>query len=82
MSAKVFGRSKKKASKDGLLSMSEITFEGSPAELRRIAAFIAKSAAEIEKYGEKFGHNHLRDEKDLAHWTDDSVDVIVARSPE
>jgi hypothetical protein len=80
MNAKVFGRAKKQLSKDGLLAMSEVTFTGSPAELRRIAEFIAKSAEAVEKHGQKFSHSHLRDEKDLAPWVADSVDVIVARS--
>ena len=79
MNAKAFGRSKKKVSKDGLLAMSEVTFACSPDELRRIAKFIAKSADEIEKQGDKFGHRHLRDEKDLAQWGADSVDIIVVR---
>ncbi len=81
MKTKVFGRSKKKASKDGLMEMSEITFEGSPTELRAIAAFLTRSADELEKHGKNFGHNHLKDEKHPAPWSSDAVDVIVAQSP-
>jgi hypothetical protein len=77
--AKAFGRSKRKASPDGLLSMSEITLVGSPAELRRIAEFITKAAGELEKHGESFGHCHLQDEGDLRPWSDEGVDVIIAR---
>jgi hypothetical protein len=80
MKTKVFGRSKKKVSKDGLMEMSEVTFVGSPADLRMIAAFLTRSAEEIEKHGKSFGHNHLRDEKAFASWPDDGVDVIVTQS--
>jgi len=80
MTTKAFGRAKKKASKDGLLEMSEITFVGSPADLRKIAAFIVKSAAELERHGKEFGHNHLRDERDLGPWTDEGVDVIITQA--
>lgn len=59
--------------------MSEVSFVASPAELRRIAAFLVKSANDLEKQGSKFGHNHLSAEKDLHPWSKESVDVIVAR---
>ncbi len=79
MKAKAFGYAKKQISDEGLLALSEVSFVGSPAELRRIAAFLVKSAEDIEKYGENFSHNHLRHEKDLRPWNNESVDVIVAR---
>jgi hypothetical protein len=79
MSVNIYGRSKKKVSTDGLLALSEVTFACSPAELRRVSAFIAKCADAIEKHGNKFGHSHLSDEKDLSPWNVDSVDVIVVR---
>jgi len=78
MKTQVFGRSKKKASKGGLLVMKEITFVSSPADLRRIAAFLVKTASVMEEHGEKFGHRHLQDEEDLRPFPVGSVDVIVA----
>ena len=80
MKAKAFGYAKKRLSKDGLLAMKEVSFVASPTELRRIAAFLVKSAEELEKHGSKFGHNHLSAEKDLHPWSDESIDVIVLRS--
>ena len=62
------------------MEMSEITFESSPTDLRAIAAFLTRSAEEIEKHGSDFGHSHLRDEKNQAPWHSDAVDVIVMPS--
>jgi len=79
MKAKAFGYAKKRLSEEGLLAMSEVSFVASPAELKRIAAFLVKCAEDMERHGPKFGHNHLSAEKDLHPWSKDSVDVIVAR---
>ncbi len=79
MKAKIYGYAKKELSEEGLLEMREITLVGPPADLRRIAAFLVKSAEEMEVHGDKFGHNHLQDEKDLRPWSDESTDVIVAQ---
>jgi hypothetical protein len=79
MKARAFGHSKEETPKEGPIELSEVTLIGSPDELRRIASFIQKSADEIEKHGDKFGHNHLQDEEDLKPWFYQGVDVIVAR---
>jgi hypothetical protein len=79
MKVRAFGYAREQLSKEGLLEMREVAFVGSPTELKRIAAFLVKSADEIEQRGAKFSHNHLQDEDDLRPWFDEGVDVIVAR---
>lgn len=79
MKAKAFGYAKRQLSGEGLLAMREVSFVASPAELRRIAAFLVQSAEDIEKHASEFGHNHLSAERDLHPWPQDTVDVIVSR---
>ena len=79
MKTTVFGYAKDR-DEATLLQLGEVSFVSSPVELRRIAAFLMKAAEEMEQHGARFGHSHLRDEIDLKPWSDDGVDVIVARS--
>jgi hypothetical protein len=41
--------------------LAEITLVASPAELRRIAAFLIEGAASMERLGETYSHEHLSD---------------------
>lgn len=41
--------------------LAEITLVASPDELRRIAAFLTKAAATMERMGSTYGHEHLSD---------------------
>lgn len=59
------------------LALSEVTFSADPSSLREVARFLLKSADDIEKFGSKFGYNHLRDE--WPGWVDGSGDVIVCK---
>jgi hypothetical protein len=69
-----FGYSEKKIGRNGLHRLSEVTFQGSPTEVRRIAEFLLKAAAEMEN-SEKFGHLHAQDT--LEPWDHSWPDVIV-----
>jgi hypothetical protein len=39
----------------------EVTLVASPAELRKIAAFLESAAREMERMGEGYSHEHLSD---------------------
>jgi hypothetical protein len=39
--------------------MQEVTVSADPATLRRMAEWLLYVAAEIEKHGERFGHDHF-----------------------
>ena len=65
------------------LRLSEVTFQFSPADLRRIAAFLSACADEIESGILVDGHRHLRDvdrQWPEAH-PDSDVIVVVAERP-
>jgi hypothetical protein len=47
----------------GPSEMMEITVVASPAELRKIAAFLLSSAKEMESMGHQFNHTHLADKQ-------------------
>jgi hypothetical protein len=81
MKIRAFGRARPGKGADGLLTLSEVSFVGAPEELRRVAAFLNANATELEKRGGDFGHRHLSFEKDLAPWSKDATDVIVASLP-
>jgi hypothetical protein len=55
----------------------EVSFQGTSEELRQISQFMLFSAKRMEKYGEKYGHDPL---KDFLKASDkpDGPDVIVA----
>ena len=77
---KIFGRIEALHGEDGLASLSEVTFQASPAALRKIAAFLLKEADEMASTGERYDHEHLQDsERD---WFKNSSlpDVIVVRA--
>ena len=57
------------------IELREVTFVGTPDEIRRIAHFLEWAADEMARYGEKFGHRHLRDK--WRKWNETHVDVIV-----
>jgi len=45
------------------VGLTEATIEATPAELRKIAAFLAAAADKIEARGRDFEHEHLHDEQ-------------------
>lgn len=78
MKPAAYGYPKRKVSEHGLVELSEVTLTGTPAELRRIAQFIASCAESIDREGVGYGHSHLQDETDLKQsWDDSATDVIV-----
>jgi hypothetical protein len=76
MKLKAYGRGRV-ISKDGLFQLEEVSFAGTPNELRHLAKFLVETAAIKEQVGAKFGHRHLRDEKDLKPWDEGCADVIA-----
>jgi esterase/lipase len=74
---KAFGYQKRNVG-DGLLEMSEVSFTGSPEEIRMIARFLESAAARMELHGTAFGHDHFRDIYP-EYWKKDWPDFIVAR---
>ena len=73
----IFGYSKRVASEHGLHEMSEVTFDVSSADMRRIAAFLTDCADGVESGDWRTSHRHLTEfDKD---WDDDhpDSDVIV-----
>jgi hypothetical protein len=76
MKLNAYGRGKV-ISEDGLFQLTEVSFAGTPDELRRVARFLVETAAIKEKVGAKFGHRHLQDEKTLQPWNRECVDVIA-----
>lgn len=57
------------------LTLREVTISASPSELRAIARFVSRCADEMEEYGPRWEHEHLRD--DWSEWTKSDADVIV-----
>jgi hypothetical protein len=76
MNLKAYGRGKV-ISEDGLFQLTEVSFAGTPWELRRVATFLMETAAIKEQVGANFGHRHLQDEKDLKPWDRECADVIA-----
>ena len=72
---KAFGYAKKKASPSGLLAMREVSFSGSPEEIRAVARFLADTADKMEQ-SPSFGHSHLQDA--CPEWEEEWPDIIVA----
>jgi hypothetical protein len=72
---KIFGYAKKQASLPGLLEMSEVSFVGSPEQIRAVARFLTDSADKMEQ-SQSFGHSHFQDE--CPEWQEEWPDVIVA----
>ncbi|QWP78130.1 hypothetical protein J5226_06965 [Lysobacter sp. K5869] len=58
-------------------ALAEITLIASPAELRRIAAFLTDAAAEMERMGPIYDHEHLCDRQP---GFDDSPQIVVVNA--
>lgn len=59
------------------LELSEIAFTGHSAAVRTVAEFLLRSADRMDEHGDRFGHDHLRDED--VDWPAHFPDVVVAR---
>jgi len=49
---------------DKSLELSDVTIAAKPEELRKIASFLEQAAADIEKNGTDFEHEHLQDNQE------------------
>ena len=60
---KLYGHSDREASPDEVTinELAEVNLVATPAELRRIAAFLSACADNIETMGANYGHEHLSD---------------------
>jgi hypothetical protein len=74
---KTFGYAKKKLSPQGLLEMREITFTGSAASIRDVAAFFLAAAEEMERRGHQFSHMHIGEQ--CSNWLKKWPDIVVSR---
>lgn len=77
METKMFGLQKGVNDGSDWKELNQVSVASSPADLRRIAAFLTQCANDIDQHGSRFGHAHLRDEPDLRPWNGEAVDVIV-----
>ena len=73
---KAYGYSNSVDVEGGPLSLSEVSFCGTPEALRKVAMFLNEMAEAMEG-NHKFGHSHLRDM--CPEWGEDSADVIVVK---
>jgi hypothetical protein len=76
---KIFGYVQTNHEPEGLVELSEVTFQASPAVLREVAAFMIQAAKEMEQLGSRFSHSHIQDATD--GWRAEQperADVIVA----
>jgi len=62
-------------------ALAEITLCATPAELRRMAQFMAACAEEMERMGEAYGHVHLGDRMKEFDGTSPHV-VVCGAEPE
>jgi hypothetical protein len=62
---KLYGYTQKarKADSNSPEKMAEVTLVASPAQLRKIAAFIENAAREMEEMGDTFSHVHLESQQ-------------------
>ncbi len=58
------------------IELEELTLAGEAAELRQVARFLLWAATEMDKHGEAFGHEHLKDHD--SDWASDA-DLIALR---
>jgi hypothetical protein len=78
MSIKAFGYASGAQAAKQPTALSEVTFVAAPDVLRRLAQHLLQAAADLEKHpNPPFDHLHLQDEWE--GWSDDDVDVIIAR---
>lgn len=60
---------------EGLVELTEVSFQADAGTIRRIAKFLLKQADEMDATSNGFCHAHAQDEDRL--WPEDWPDVIV-----
>jgi len=73
---KIFGYQSRQVNENGLLEMKEVTFQGTPEQLRLVADFLRGSADCIEANPGEFDHDHISFNN--PSWNDDYPEVLVA----
>jgi hypothetical protein len=79
---KIFGYVQARHEPEGLVELSEVTFQASPEVLREVAAFMVQAAKEIEQQGSRFSHSHIQDA--IKSWRvehPERADVVIASEP-
>ncbi|MGO1000542.1 Imm32 family immunity protein [Lysobacter sp. CA196] len=76
---KLWGYSKKEreAGEVRLMELAEASLLATPAELRRIAAFLSDAADNMDRMGSDYDHEHLGDRQP---GFEDSPHLVVARA--
>jgi hypothetical protein len=77
---KLHGYAQKQLTPLGLLEMSNATFLGTAASIRKVARFLLAAADEMDRRGAAFEDAHIREQ--FTDWPDRWPDVIVARGAE
>jgi len=79
---KVFGYVEKQHNENGLVELSEITFQASPDTLREIASFLVVAAQKAEELGSRFDHFHIQQvHKDWHAKLPERPDIVVSQLP-
>ena len=66
---------------DEVIRLKEIQICATPEELKKIGKFFLDTADEMDSWGDKFGHNHLKfDVKEFNGW--DKPDIAIYRRPD
>ena len=79
---KIFGYVQTHHEPEGLVELSEVTFQASPEVLREVAAFMFQAAKEMEQQGPRFSHSHIQDA--INSWRakqPERADVVIASEP-
>lgn len=76
----VFGYPERTLNAEGLVDLREVTFVGTPAQIRGIAQFLLVAASQMEEAEPgRFDHLHMCSNSDV--WQDSWPEVIVAEPP-
>ena len=57
----------------GPATLSAVTLVAAPSELRQIADFLTSTASEMERMGQTYSHEHLKDRNSLFEGSPDFV---------
>ena len=75
---RIFGYPRDAEDDSELVELEEITVQAEPELLRKVSQFFLETAELVEKHGDSFGHEHLKDSI-----KDDRIvaDIVIASNP-